>query len=86
MVIWIKRKEIRSVLLGILAAVLLLAVVLPLLMASDQIFSRIFNSFFDIFNPFSLLEKIDMWNIIGVVFTFLFGLVFIYAFLQGFSA
>lgn len=82
-VMWIKRKEIRSVLFGILAAVLLLAVVLPLLMASDQIFSHIFSSFFDILNPFSLLKKIDMWNIIGIVFTFLFGLVFIYAFFAG---
>ena len=82
-VMWIKRKEIRSVLFGILAAVLVLAVVLPLLMASDQIFSHIFNSFFDILNPFILLEKIDVWNILGIVFTFLFGLVFIYAFFAG---
>lgn len=82
-VMWIKRKEFRSVLLGLLAAILLLSVVFPLLMASDQIFSHIFNSYFEFLNPFRLLEKIDMWNVIGIIFTFLFGLIFIYGFFAG---
>lgn len=82
-VMWIKRRQIRSVLFGLLAAMLLLAAVLPLLMASDQIFSHIFNRFFDFFNPFSLFEKIDMWNIIGIGLTFLFGMIFIYSFFSG---
>ena len=81
-VMWIKRKEIRSVLFGILAAVLVLAVVLPLLMASDQIFSHIFNRFFDILNPFILLEKIDVWNILGIVLDLYLSM----RFLQAFSA
>lgn len=80
---WIKRKEFRSVLLGLLAAILLLSVVFPLLMASDQIFSHIFNSYFEFLNPFRLLEKIDIWNVIGIIFTFLFGLIFIYGFFAG---
>ena len=82
-VMWIKRKEFRSVLLGLLAAILLLSVVFPLLMASDQIFSHIFNSYFEFLNPFRLLEKIDIWNVIGIIFTFLFGLIFIYGFFAG---
>ena len=82
-VLWIKRRGFRSVLIGILAAVLLLIVVLPLLMASDQIFSHIFNRFFNLINPMSFLEKIDIGNIMGLVFTFLFGSVFIYAFFAG---
>lgn len=80
---WIKLKEIRSVLFGILAAVLLLAVVLPLLMASDQIFSYVFNRIFKVLNLLSLLENIKLWDVIGIVFTFLFGLVFIYTFFAG---
>ena len=82
---WIKRKEFRSVLLGLLAAILLLSVVFPLLMASDQIFSHIFNSYFEFLNPFRLLEKIDMWNVIGIIFNiFIWSYIYLMVFLQGF--
>ena len=44
-VMWIKRKEIRSVLFGILAAVLVLAVVLPRRTRSFHTFSTVFLTF-----------------------------------------
>ena len=58
-----KWKNAGPVLLGILAALLMLIIVLPLLMMSDKIFLQIFN--------------------IGIVFTFLFGMVSLYAFFAG---
>ena len=71
---WIKSKNVRAVLIGILTAMIMLSVVLPLLMMSDRVFSQIFNRFFSIVNPFRLLEEIDIWNIAGVVLTFFFCL------------
>lgn len=80
---WIKSKNVRAVLIGILTAMIMLSVVLPLLMMSDRVFSQIFNRFFSIVNPFRLLEEIDIWNIAGVVLTFLFGMVSLYTFFAG---
>ena len=42
---WIKSKNVRAVLIGILAAMIMLSVVLPLLMMSDRVFSQIFHRF-----------------------------------------
>lgn len=78
-----KRKNTGPVLLGILAAVLMLIIVLPLLMMSDEIFLHIFNSFFRFLNPFNFIWKIDVSNIIGVICTFLFGTAALYAFFAG---
>ena len=78
-----KRKNTGPVLLGILAAVLMLIIVLPLLMMSDEIFLHIFNRFFRFLNPFNLIWKIDVSNIIGIICTFLFGTAALYAFFAG---
>lgn len=78
-----KWKNAGPVLLGILAALLMLIVVLPLLMMSDKIFLQIFNSLFRFLNPFRFMRNIDFGNIIGIVFTFLFGMVSLYAFFAG---
>ena len=74
-----KRKNAGSVLWGILAAVLMLIIVLPLLMMSDEIFS----SFFSFLNPFHLFLEVDFSNIIGIIFTFLVGMAALYAFFAG---
>ena len=71
------------VLLGVFAALLMLIVVLPLLIMSDEIFSHLFNSIFRFLNPFNLLRKIDFLNITGIIFTFLFGTAALYAFFAG---
>ena len=78
-----KWKNAGPVLLGILAALLMLIIVLPLLMMSDKIFLQIFNSLFRFLNPFRFMRNIDFGNIIGIVFTFLFGMVSLYAFFAG---
>ena len=74
-----KRKNTGPVLWGILAAVLMLIIVLPLLMMSDEIFS----SFFSFLNPFHLFLEVDFSNIIGIIFTFLVGMAAPYAFFAG---
>ena len=74
-----KRKNAGSVLWGILAAVLMLIIVLPLLMMSDEIFS----SFFSFLNPFHLFLEVDFSNIIGIIFTFLVGMAALYSFFAG---
>lgn len=74
-----KRKNAGYVLWGILAAVLMLIIVLPLLMMSDEIFS----SFFSFLNPFHLFLEVDFSNIIGIIFTFLVGMAALYAFFAG---
>lgn len=79
----IKWKNAGPVLLGILAAVLMLIIVLPLLMMSDEIFSQIFSRFFTFMNPFYLMNKIDFGNIIGVIITSFFGMIVFYAFFAG---
>ena len=78
-----KWKNASPVLLGILAAVLMLIIVLPLLMMSDEIFSQIFSNIFRFLNPFRFMREIDFGNIIGVIFTFLFGTIALYAFFAG---
>ena len=78
-----KWKNAGPILLGILAAVLMLIIVLPLLMMSDEIFLQIFRRLFSFLNPLRFMRKIDFGNIIGVVFTFLFGMTALYAFFAG---
>lgn len=78
-----KWKNASLVLPGILAAVLMLIIVLPLLMMSDEIFSQIFSNIFRFLNLFRFMEKIDFGNIIGVIFTFLLGTIALYAFFAG---
>lgn len=78
-----KKKNLAPILLGILAAALMLIVVMPLLMMSDKIFSQIFSDLFKFLDPFRFLRQIDFGNIIGVTVTFLFGMVSLYAFFAG---
>ena len=78
-----KWKNAGPVLLGILAALLMLIIVLPLLMMSDEIFLQVFNRLFRFLNPFHFMRNIDFGNMIGIVFTFLFGMVSLYAFFAG---
>lgn len=78
-----RSKNTGPVLMGILAAVLMLIIVLPLLMMSDEIFSQVFNRLFSFLNPFHLLREIDFGNIFGIIFTFLFGMISLYAFFAG---
>ena len=78
-----KWKNAGPVLLGILAAVLMLIIVLPLLMMSDEIFLQVFNRLFRFLNPFRFMRKIDFGNIIGVIVTFIFGMTALYAFFAG---
>ena len=78
-----KRKNAGYVLLGILAAVLMLIIVLPLLMMSDEIFLQILSTIFSFLNPFRFMQKIDFGNIIGTAVTFIFGMTALYAFFAG---
>lgn len=78
-----KWKNAGPVLLGILAAVLMLIIVLPLLMMSDEIFLQVFNRLFRFLNPFRFMREIDFGNIIGVIVTFIFGMTALYAFFAG---
>ncbi len=79
----LKRKKTGAVLTGILAAALMLIIVMPLLMMSDEIFSQIFFSIFHFLSPLEILRKIDLGNITGILFTFLFGMISLYAFFAG---
>ena len=81
----LKRKKTGAVLTGILAAALMLIIVMPLLMMSDEIFSQIFFSIFHFLSPLEILRKIDLGNITGILFTFLFGMISLYAFFAGLS-
>ena len=78
-----KWKNAGPILLGIAAALLMLIIVLPLLMMSDEIFLQIFNRLFRFLNPFRFMRNIDFGNMIGIVFTFLFGTASLYAFFAG---
>lgn len=80
---WRKVRNSGPVLLGVAAAVLLLIIVLPLLMMSDEIFGRIFREMFGFVNPFRVFADIDFGTVFGIVFTFLFGMIFLYAFFAG---
>ena len=79
----LKRKKTGAVLTGILAAALMLIIVMPLLIMSDEIFSQIFFSIFHFLSPLEILRKIDLGNITGILFTFLFGMISLYAFFAG---
>nr|WP_294492856.1 DUF4173 domain-containing protein [uncultured Mediterraneibacter sp.] len=79
----LKYRHIVPVLWGAAAAVLMLLIVVPLLITSDRIFSEIFTGIFDKFNPINIIRKIDFWNIIGLIFTFIFGTLSLYAFIVG---
>lgn len=71
-----KRKINRNVtaaLCGLIAALLFLLVVMPLLMTSDRIFSQVFTDIFRVFDIESILENVDIWNIVGIILTFLVG-------------
>lgn len=76
-------KNAGPVLAGVVAAVLMLVIVLPLLMTSDEIFSQIFSRFFKFLNPFYFMNEIDFGNVIGVILTFCFGMIAFYAFFAG---
>ena len=76
-------KNTGPVLIGILAAALMLIIVLPLLMMSDEIFLHIFGSLFRFLNPLHFIREIDFANIFGVILTFLFGMTALYAFFAG---
>lgn len=78
-----RKKMTGPILMGILAAALMLLIVLPLLMMSDEVFSQIFGKIFRLLDPFPLLAKIDIGSIFGIAFTFLFGTVSLYAFFAG---
>lgn len=79
----VRRRQAGAVLCGVLAAIVLLMIVLPLLVSSDRIFSQVFNSIFSFLNPSDLLENIDLGNIIGICLTFVFGMFSLYAFFAG---
>lgn len=74
------RKMVFAVLYGIVAALILMLIVMPLLISSDQIFSRIFHKIFDFLSPEEILRDFDFGNMIGAGLTFLFGGFSIYAF------
>lgn len=76
-------KYAGAVLYGVLAAGILLLIVIPLLMMSDQIFSRIFTEIFRFFSPVNVFRNIDLENIFGILFTFCFGVISLYAFFAG---
>lgn len=78
-----KWKNAGPVLMGILAAVLMLIIVLPLLMMSDEIFLQVFSSIFRFMDPFRFIREIDFGNIIGAAVTFIFGMTAFYAFFAG---
>ena len=71
-----KNRIIKSIIMGVLAAVLFLLFVLPLLVYSDKIFARYFGKVLDVFK-FS--------TGFGILFTFLFGSAILYAFFTALS-
>lgn len=79
----VQRKQIKAVLSGVAAAVVLLVLVLPLLMSSDRVFSMVFDSIFSCISPWNIFHRLDIANIIGAAVTFLFGTVALYAFFAG---
>ena len=42
-------------------------------MTSDRIFSQVFTDIFRVFDIESILENVDIWNIVGIILTFLVG-------------
>lgn len=66
-----KRKKILAVVLGLGLAFLTLLIVLPLLIYSDKVFEKYFMAFF---------KYISLANIAGIVFTFLYSAICLYAF------
>ncbi len=73
-------KTTKAVLAGIVAAIIFLSAVMPLLMMSDRIFSEIFSGFFRLFDIGYLMDKLNIWNICGILITFLIGMIGIYSF------
>lgn len=76
----LKNEKTKAVAVGILIAVLFLCIVFPLLMTSDRIFSKFFTEVFSIFYFGNIFEEFDLGNLIGILITFLIGMVGIYAF------
>ena len=82
-----KKKRINSknagpVLAGILIALLFMMIVFPLLLMSDRVFSQLFTNLFRVFDMRFILEYIDVWNLFGILFTFLLGMIALYAFFE----
>ncbi len=76
----IKNQEAAKVIKGILIALPLLLIIIPLMMSADIIFEDMIKSLFNLDEIFYLLfEKI---NIIGLGFTFLGALILYYGFLK----
>lgn len=78
-----KKRNTGPVVCGVLAAVVLLMMVLPLLMSSDRIFYEFFSSIFRFLSPLDLLRKINIGNMIGICLTFALGMFSLYAFFAG---
>ena len=78
-----KKRNAGPVVCGVLAAVVLLMMVLPLLMSSDRIFYEFFSSIFRFLSPLDLLRKINIGNMIGICLTFALGMFSLYAFFAG---
>lgn len=79
----LKNKNFRAVMIGILLAVLFFIVVMPLLMMSDRIFFSIFQNIFCMFDFNNLWYMGKIWDLFGIFFTFLVGMISLYAFFAG---
>lgn len=66
-----RNKTFLAVLIGCLISLAILSVTLPLLLKSDAMFSKLFGE---------LLKYINIWTILGITITFIFGFTFSYAF------
>jgi len=72
-----KRKTLLSILIGILVALGLLCIILPLLLNSDMVFAKLFGD---------VLKYINFSTIMGVGFTFIIGFAVCYAFFASLAA
>lgn len=66
-----RNKTFLAILTGFLISLAILSVTLPLLLKSDAMFSKLFGE---------LLKYINIWTILGITITFIFGFTFSYAF------
>lgn len=75
-----KSKSIMKIIKGILIAIPLLMIIIPLMMSADVVFQNMMNSLFDMENIFELLFV--KLNVIGLGMTFLIALLLYYGFIK----
>lgn len=80
---WKIDKNVKAAIAGILAALLFFLIVFPLLFTSDKIFQNMFVKAFQWLDPWMLFREFDLWNLLGILFTFLFGMFGLYSFFAG---